>query len=86
MTQDKMRRTITAIAVAGTTLLVVLLAYLVYQWITIAVLNNRIEKAEEDIAYYETLNEQSESDLEYYESDFYKQLAAFKLGLIKGQD
>ena len=86
MTQDKMRRTITAIAVAGTTLLVVLLAYLVYQWITIAVLNNRIEKAEENVAYYETLNEQSESDLEYYESDFYKQLAAFKLGLIKGQD
>ncbi len=86
MTQDKMRRTITAIAVAGTTLLVVLLAYLVYQWITIAVLNNRIEKAEEDVAYYEALNEQSESDLEYYESDFYKQLAAFKLGLIKGQD
>ena len=86
MTQDKMRRTITAIAVAGTTLLVVLLAYLVYQWITIAVLNKRIAKAEEDVAYYETLNEQSESDLEYYESDFYKQLAAFKLGLIKGQD
>ena len=86
MTQDKMRRTITAIAVAGTTLLVVLLAYLVYQWITIAVLNNRIEKAEENVADYETLNEQSESDLEYYESDFYKQLAAFKLGLIKGQD
>ncbi len=86
MTQEKMRKTITAIAVAGTTLLVVLLAYLVYQWITIAVLNKRIAKAEEDVAYYETLNEQSESDLEYYESDFYKQLAAFKLGLIKGQD
>ena len=86
MTQEKMRKTITAIAVAGTTLLVVLLAYLIYQWITIAVLNNRIAKAEEDVAYYETLNEQSESDLEYYESDFYKQLAAFKLGLIKGQD
>lgn len=85
MTQDKMRKMITAVVVAATMLLVILLSVLIYQWITIGVYNKRIAEAEEAIAYYTEQNAAAENDLEYYESDFYKQLEAFKLGLIKGQ-
>lgn len=86
MTQDKMRKMITAIVVAATLFLVILLSVLIYQWITIAVKNNRIEKVKEEIAYYQQQNELNKDDLAYYESDFYKQLAAFKLGLLEGQE
>lgn len=85
MTQEKMRKMITAIVVAATMLLFILLSVLIYQWITIGVYNKRIAEAEAAIEYYTEQNAAYESDLEYYESDFYKDLAAFKLGLIKGQ-
>ena len=52
MTQDKMRKLITAAVVAATSLLVFLSAFLIYQWITIAVYYNRIKKTQDDIAYY----------------------------------
>lgn len=48
--------------------------------------NKRIAQAQEAIAYYTEQNQQAETDLDYYQSDFYKQLEAFKLGLIKGQE
>ena len=85
MTQDKMRKLITAIVVATTLLLVVLLSVLVYQWITIGVQKKRIAKIRADIAYYEQLNETAQNDLDYYSSDLYKKLEAFKLGFINGQ-
>ena len=99
MTQDKMRKIITASVVACTTLFVFLLIILLYQWITIGVYNNRIEKTQAEIdalaisadekgelaEYYEELNETAQSDLDYYSSDLYKKLEAFKLGFINGQ-
>ena len=85
MNQDKMRKLITAAVVAGTTLLVFLFAFLVYQWITIAVYDNRIKKTQDDIAYYEKLNETAESDLERYLSDEYKYWEALELGLIQNK-
>ncbi len=85
MTQEKMRKMITAIVVAATLLLVILLSVLIYQWIKIGVYNKRIEKVKGDIAYYEQLNEKAENDLDYYTSDFYKQLGAYELGFINGQ-
>lgn len=86
MTQDKMRKMITAIVAAATVLLVLLLSVLIYQWIKIAVLNNRIERVKAENAEYKQELAAGENDLEYYQSDFYKQLEAFKLGLIKGQN
>ncbi len=50
MTQDKMRRIITAVVAAATVLLVFLLGFLIYQWITIGVLNDKIKKVEGEIA------------------------------------
>ena len=83
MTQEKMRKLITAAVVAATALLVFLVTFLVYPWITIAVYNNRIKKVENEIAYYEQLNEQNEKDLEWYLGDYYKTMKAYELGLIK---
>jgi cell division protein FtsB len=85
MTQEKMRKLISAIVAAATVLLVILLSVLIYQWIKLAVLNNRIEKVKAENVEYKQEIEEGENDLSYYQSDFYKQLEAFKLGLIKGQ-
>jgi len=83
MTQEKMRKLITAAVVAGTVLLAFLFTFLVYQWITIAVYNNRIKKVQAEIAYYEELNEQNEDNLDFYLSDWYKEMKAYELGFIK---
>lgn len=85
MTQDKMRRIITACVCAATVLLVFLLGFLVYQLITINVLNNRIEKTKGEIAYYEEKIAEGEDDLEYYQSDLGKYIEALKLGFINQQ-
>lgn len=79
MTQDKMRKLITACVVAGTALLVFLLGVLVYQWIAMGVNARRERKIQEEIAYYEQKLESAENDLEYYEADYYKWLEAIKL-------
>ena len=84
MTKAKMTTIINAIVAAATVLFVLLATYLIYQWITIAVYNNRIKKAEENIAAYEQMIEESSSELEYKSSDLFKQIEAFKLGLIEG--
>lgn len=83
MTQDKMRKLITAGVVAATALLVILLSVLVYQWIKIGVYNKRIEETENSIAYWEEQNQTAENDLEYYTSDYYKKLEAIKLKVIE---
>ena len=53
MTQEKLRRVVTAAAVAGTLVVVCLLAVIGYQIIKVIVLNNRIKEVEKDIAAYE---------------------------------
>ncbi len=71
MTQDKMRRLITACVSAATVLLVFLLGYLIFQWITLSVGAKREAELKEEIAYLEQLKEEAENDLEYYKSDLY---------------
>lgn len=85
MTQEKMRRIITACVCAATVLLVFLFGFLLYQLITINVLNDRIEDTKADIAYYEEKIEESKDDLEYYQSDLGKYIEALKLGFINQQ-
>ena len=50
MTQDKMRKVITACVSAATVLLVFLMSFLIYQWISIGVYNRKIDKVEAKIA------------------------------------
>ena len=82
MTQEKLRRIVTAAAVAGTILIVCLLAVIGYQIVKIIVLNNRIDKVDEDIASYEEMNQQNQNNLEYYLSDLYLEGEAYKYHFI----
>ena len=85
MTQDKMRKLITACVVAATTLLVVLLAVLIYQWITLGVLSARRAKLEAENKQLEQLIQQGNMDAEYYESAMGKEWLAFQQGFIHSQ-
>ena len=69
MTQDKMRRIITACTAAVTTLLVFLLSFLIYQWITIASLNKKIDQTRAEIVRLEKIVEQKKMDVEYFRSE-----------------
>ena len=75
MTQDKMRRIITACVSAATAFLVFLMCFLIYQWIYMAVLDHKINKAEAAVAYWTQKVEESTNDAEYYESVFYLEKA-----------
>lgn len=85
MTQDKMRKVITACVSAATVLLVLLLSFLVYQWIRIAVLNQKIEKAEAEVAYWQEQVDKGGEDLEFYQSKFYLDWALQKLEALEGK-
>ncbi len=82
MTQDKLRRIITACVVAATMLLVFLLSILIYQWIHGAVLERRKEELEKEISELEEQLKLGEEDAAYYESIFGKEWLAFQYGFI----
>ncbi|MBE5752576.1 MAG: hypothetical protein E7343_00720 [Clostridiales bacterium] len=84
MTQEKLRRVVTAAVVAGTALFVILLSVLIYQWITIAVYNNRIDKLNEEITSLEQSIESDEKDLEHFSSDLGKFWLAIEKGFVEG--
>ena len=67
MTQDKMRKIITAVVVAATTLFVILLSALIYGWIKIGVLSNREQKLEQEIAELEQQISAGEADAAWAE-------------------
>ena len=83
MTQEKMRKVIAACVSAATVLLTVLLSYLIYQWVTIAVYNKRIDKLETEIAQLEQVIAMSENDLEYYQSKFYLDQKLLELQMLQ---
>ena len=85
MTREKMRRMITACVCAATVLFVLLLSYLIYQWITLSNQNKKIDNLKNDIAYYEQLNKNAENELDYYLSDFGLYEGALKLGFRESQ-
>ena len=84
MTQDKMRRIITACVSAATVLLVFLFGFLCYQWITRAVLNERTDRLEKEIAALEQSNSELEDYAAYLETDMGKDWLAFQMGFVKG--
>lgn len=83
MTQDKMRKIITACVSAATVLLVFLVGFLCYQWISMAVHNNRIEKLEKEIAAIEQTNAEMQDYAAYLESDMGKDWLAFQEGFVR---
>lgn len=83
MTQDKMRKMITAIVAAATLLLVILLSVLIYQWITMGVLDRRKEKLEAEIDSLNQQKQEAEMDAEWYEAN--KFLLAVESGWVYEQ-
>lgn len=83
MTQDKMRKIITAGVAAATLLLVFLFSFLVYQGISIAILNKKIADQKAENQRYEEIIEQKKYDAEYYESVFGKEWLAFQEGFVR---
>ncbi len=82
MTQEKMRKVITASAVAATLLLVFLLSFLVYQGIQSAVYNKRIKELTEETNRLEQELDSKTKDAEYYESLFGKEWLAYQNGYV----
>ena len=85
MTQDKMRKVITACVSAATVLLVLLASFLIYQWIRITVLDQKIKKAEAEVAYWTEQVEKGGQDLDFYQSEFYLDWALQKLEALEGK-
>jgi hypothetical protein len=85
MTQEKMRKVISASVASATLLLVILLGFLLYQGIRGAVLDNKIAKLEAEIAVLQEQKETGEQDLNFYESELYLDWALAELQSLKGQ-
>lgn len=83
MTEEKMKKIIVACTSAGTLLLVFLLSFLIYQFITISVLEKRIEKREKEIVELTQVIDKNQKDAEYYESVFGKEWLAFQNGFVR---
>lgn len=85
MTQDKMRRIITACTAAVTALLVFLLTFLIYQWITIASLNKKIDQTRMEIARQEQLLETQRGTLDFYKTEAGLQILYQRLIELEGK-
>ena len=86
MTQEKMRKVITAVAVAATLLLVFLLSYLVYQGIASAVYDKRINQMEQEISRLEEEFAENTKSAEWLEKDWVKELLAQQYGYVFPED
>lgn len=86
MTQEKMRKVITAGAVAATLLLVFLLSYLVYQGIASAVYDKRINQMEQEISRLEEEFAENTKSAEWLEKDWVKELLAQQYGYVFPED
>ena len=80
MTQEKMRKIIAACVSAATVLFVLLFTYLVYQWVTLAVLDRREKELQAEIEKLEQTIEKGEEEAEYYESVLGKNWLAIHQG------
>lgn len=85
MTQEKMRRTVSAAVVAATVTLFCLLVFITYQTITLIVQKNKMKRLEKEISKYEQVIESEEKDLEYYLSQEGLENAVRKYGGTKVQ-
>ena len=83
MTQEKMRKFIAACVSAATVLLVTLLSVLIYQWVTMAILDKRIATVEAEIAQLEEAKATAETELEWSQSEYYLKDALLRLQMLQ---
>ena len=86
MTQEKMRKVITAGAVAATLLLVFLLSFLVFQGIKSKVYDKRIKQMEQEISRLEEEFAENTKSAEWLEKDWVKELLAQQYGYVFPED
>ena len=86
MKQEKMRKVIAACVSAATVLFVFLLSYLVYQWVTLAVLDRREKELEAEIQKLQQTIEKGTEEAEYYESVLGKNWLAIHQGWRAGDE
>lgn len=86
MTQEKMRKVIAACVSAATVLFVFLFSYLIYQWVTMAVLDKREQELLKEIEKLEQTIEKGTEEAEYYESVLGKNWLAIHKGWQAGED
>ena len=80
--EEKVRKLVVAGTVTAVTLLFILLIFGIYQMISVSVKNNKIEKLENEIAYYQKLIDEGELDIaEKYATEWYLEQRAWELGL-----
>ena len=83
MTQEKMRKVISACVSVATVLFVLLLSYLIYQWVTISVLNKRIEAAKAEVKKWEEIVAKGEEDERFFGSQEYLKQAIIELQMLQ---
>ena len=86
MTQEKMRKVIAACVSAATVLFVFLLSYLIYQWVTLAVLDKREKELQAEIQKLQQTIDKGTEEAEYYESVLGKNWLAIHQGWQAGED
>ncbi|MBP5242291.1 MAG: hypothetical protein J6Z36_01195 [Clostridia bacterium] len=69
MSEEKLKRTVTGLTVAGTLLVLILLAVIIYQIVVMGVKSARIKDLETKIAWYEQQITEGNADLDYYLND-----------------
>ncbi len=86
MSEDKLKKTVTGIAIAGTILFVLLFAVMLYQFISMGVKGARIADLQTQVQEYEQKKGELEEKLEIYETDKYLENEARKEGYIFPED
>ena len=86
MTQEKMRKVIAACVSAATVLFVFLLSYLIYQWVTLAVLDKREKELQAQIQKLQQTIDKGTEEAENYESVLGKNWLAIHQGWQAGDE
>lgn len=86
MPEKKLKRIIVGVTIAGTLLLTVLFAVIIYQWISMGVKSYQINKAQEEIKQFQEQKDLLQGNLDYFEQDGYKEKIARKYGYVYPED
>ena len=86
MPENKLKRMIVGVTIAGTLLLVVLFSVIIYQFVSMGVKSHQIDKMQEEIESFEQIKDKLGEDLEWYTTDEYKEWIARTHGYVYPED
>ena len=86
MTQEKMRKIIAACVSAATVLFVLLFSYLIYQWVSMSIMDKRIEELQRKNAQLEQIIQEGKENAAFYESQLGKDWLAFQQGWVEEKE